>query len=251
MYPILPGHHQRVVDVYNQVRRAAQMVNPSAAVSRNLLIQSRTLVNNQGVYRFNFDLRSLSQAEQFAGDRYLKQTDSFVVHSIGLFLTRRTTATPGIRRFAAFPDPTIFPTPGGATFTREHLESVYNGLLSYEVNNRLILQELATNGFRFQDGLADNGAQLVGNPGATPTLVANQGAVVQATQKGLQSGLVPFEMTVLEGLQTNRKFTLEISTEGLDYEESNGTAQNQVALILDGILVSGVAEGLEAALVAR
>ena len=117
----------------------AQNIVPSPSYLR----VEQALSNTSGKYLFDIK----KNGNETATERKLDRNDLFVVTRIGVYLHKEDTTKIGLNSLQTYPNTTYFGTQSG--FTVAHLETIYNGFLSLKVGQKVNIESLSMQVFRY------------------------------------------------------------------------------------------------------
>lgn len=128
--------------VENQLKKEYPQTWADFIISPSYLRAEKALVNTSA--RYIFDLKK--NGNEIATEVKLDRNDRFVVTRFGLFLSLQFTASIGKEVLQSYPNATILT---GAGLTTLDLEAIYNGFSSLKIANRVNIENLSNQEFRY------------------------------------------------------------------------------------------------------
>jgi hypothetical protein len=130
-----------------QVNNAIQSAVNNAVISQSYLRLEQLLTTTATNYQFPVLNTQTSGANTIrATEQRLNQQDCFYCSSIGVTITKASSAAATNLQLMTYPNNITFPTAGGVT--PNALYSFYSGLLKLTVNNSVIIPALDLEGFQ-------------------------------------------------------------------------------------------------------
>ena len=104
------------------------------------------LVNGVGRYQFNIKKQDIANQREVSLDR----NDVFIPNFIGLFLAVQNNTKPSCEQLLAYPaiNDGVNPSVYGAGFTSGEVEAIYNGKLTWLIDNGILLSSYPTERFK-------------------------------------------------------------------------------------------------------
>lgn len=191
---------------------------PGLVISPSFLRLEKKLENQNGTMTFDHQRNGGEISTEVRVDK----NDSFFATKAKLALFQRDTATndQAIKILQTYPNKIEFAAANG--LNPDHLEMIYNGKLSIQRANTILVESFPT--YRFRE--------------------VSETQQTSAANKSSVSGLAGFtdlvnhvEITGREAMQIELKTP---SVNGLAWQYTTGTVETRVALLLDGFLVKGL-----------
>ncbi len=111
-------------------------------ISPGFLRAEQTLSNSKGKY--SFDLKK--NGNEIATEVKLDRNDLFVVEKLGLYLSLQDSTTIGKEVLQSYPNNTVFTS---TALVPADLEVIYNGFSSLKIGNRVNIENLSNQVFRY------------------------------------------------------------------------------------------------------
>lgn len=185
-------------------------------VSPGFLRAEKLIVTNQSKYSFDVKKIGGEQVQELKLDR----NDLFAVSRIGLFLTLQNSASIGNEVPQTYPNATLFVATGLTTLD---LETIYNGFMTLKIANRVNIENLSNQEFRY-----------------VPS--TQQAAAATKSEMNLSDATYkPATIIYLHGTM-DIQITLEFPTyTGIAPQATSGALTTRLVLMLFGFLVKGAA----------
>lgn len=213
----------RIRALFNELKRIQNV-----SCQESYLRQEVTLLNQSGVYNFDFRKQTNSVAQTVEPQiQLLGNNDVFVATHIGLYVYEANTTTVGYVRggLQAYINPLYYTTTAG--FTKDHLQQIYNGRLRFRVANTDALEALDMG--LFEEREITQGFEVAGVLDADKT-----GS--KKSEDGLRD-LATF--AVMDGSQDNLWIADMPTFNGILWQNTGANLQNRLVLKMHGILVKG------------
>jgi hypothetical protein len=189
---------------------------PGSVPTISFLRHEQVLKDNKSIYEFDFNSRN----DALESERRLSDKDVFLALDMGLYLIAEKDAEPGSGQLLSYPAAAQFPdvatdaTAGTKGFKRAHLEVVYNGKMSVNVQNNIVFEALDTRRFRKQNSAA--------------------------SEQGYNDGLVNLEPYIVLNGKNKNKVVVQIPTfGGILIESSTAGVEHRLVAYAVGILIPG------------
>lgn len=215
-------------DRYIAVNNKAMSIGKFAEPSKIRI--EMDLKNGVGNYQFNIKKTDINNQREVSLDR----NDVFVVSRWGVFPVVQSTTNPGTEVLASFPlindgvNPSVHPV----GFTNAHIEALYNGTLSWSVDNTVMLSSYPMESFR---KVPEQQGAFVLNADES---AVNEGIKVQWDIENATDYVIP--CITIPGTRDHR-ITVNFDAAGLSFPT---TAEHKGVLVLymEGFLVKSGCE---------
>lgn len=191
--------------------------HPAHVVSPSFLRQDIATKSNKSNYEFTF-LQENGQAS--LPEKLLSRTDLFEVTHMGLYLLMEKTAKPGSGILQTYPNSTVF-----TDSTVEDLETFWNGHMSVQVNNVIVVEDFPTRKFRY-----------------VPETLKSAGNINSSYP--MDAGMVELPIRIrMDGANKNNFRVETPSYDGIALVTTTAGSAIKLVMVLEGFLIESAARG--------